>query len=171
LGWRADFEEQMKPRIIPFLFACAICATLSVGFEAGNTVFTTHYETALLEEPQPLAKSVATLPFAASVNITTLQGHWAQVSCTNGSGWIYLGNLAGEKPVENNSIQGLQTSASATTASVAARPLDNVTSQYDDQEGLGQAADDVKWLESQSDAISNSVVITYLKTNKKGEYQ
>jgi hypothetical protein len=161
----------MKPRIVPFLFVCAICAALSVGFEAGKTAFTTHYETALLEEPQPLAKSVATLPFAASVNITSLQGRWAQVSCTNGSGWIYLGNLVEEKPVENNSIRGLQTSASATTASVAARPLDNVTSQYDNQEGLGKASDDLKWLESQSGAVSNAVVVTYLKTNKKGEYQ
>ncbi|HEY1662939.1 MAG TPA: hypothetical protein VGI03_11015 [Verrucomicrobiae bacterium] len=161
----------MKPKVIPILFVCVICATLSVGFEAGKTAFTTHYETALLEEPQPLAKSVATLPFAASVNITALQGHWAQVSSTNGSGWIYLGNLAGTKPFENNSVAGLQTSASATTASVAARPLDNVTAQYDDQEGLGKAADDVKWLESQSDAISNSIVVDYLKANKKGEYQ
>jgi hypothetical protein len=161
----------MKTKMIAFLFACVICATLCGGFEAGKTVYTTHYETALLEEPQPLAKSVATLPFAASVNITSLQGHWAQVTSTNGSGWIYLGNLAEEKPFENNSIQGLQTSASATTASVAARPLDNVTSQYDEQVGLGRAADDVKWLESQSDAISNSVVIDYLQDNKKGEYQ
>ena len=161
----------MRTKFIPFLFICAVCATLSVGFETGTTAYTTHYQTALLEEPQPLAKSAATLPFAASVSITTLQGHWAQVSSANGSGWIYLGNLAAEKPVENNSVQGLQTSASATTASVAARPLDNVTSQYDDQEGLDKAADDVKWLESQSDAISNSVVIDYLKTNKKGEFQ
>lgn len=161
----------MKPRIIPVLFACAICAALSVGFEAGKTAFTTHYQTALLEEPQPLAAPVTNLPFATSVNITTLQGHWAQVSSANGNGWIYVGNLAEEKPVENNSTVGLQTSASATTASVAARPLDNVTTQYAEQEGLGKAADDVKWLESQSDAISNSVVIDYLKTNKKGEYQ
>jgi hypothetical protein len=161
----------MKIKTVPFLFACAICATLSVGFDAGKTAFTTHYETALLEEPQPLAKSLATLPFATGVNITTLQGHWAQVSSTNGSGWIYLGNLAENKPTENNSVQGLQTSASATTASVAARPLDNVTSQYDDQEGLGKAADDMKWLESQSDAISNAVVVDYLQKNKKGEYQ
>jgi hypothetical protein len=162
----------MKIKVIPLFLVCAFCAILTVGFEEGKTAFTKRYETGLLKDPQPLAESVATLPFAAGVKILQLQGKWAQVSADNGGeGWIYLGNLSEEKPAQDHSIQGLQTSASATTASVAARPLDNVTSQYDEQEGLGQAADDVKWLENQSDAISNSVVVDYLKTNKKGEYQ
>jgi hypothetical protein len=161
----------MKTKILPLIIAGCLCAMLGGAFESGKTAFTTHYETALLEEPQPLAKTVAALPFAASVNITALQGRWAQVSSGSSSGWIYLGNLAEEKPVENNSVQGLQTSASATTASVAARPLDDVTSQYDEQEGLGKAVDDVKWLESQSEKITGADVTAYLKANKKGEYQ
>jgi hypothetical protein len=162
----------MKTKVIPLFLVCAFCAFLTVGFDVGKTAFTKRYETGLLKDPQPLAESVATLPFAAGVKILQLQGKWAQVSSDSGDqGWIYLGNLSEEKPAQDHSIQGLQTSASATTASVAARPLDNVTSQYDEQEGLGQAAADVKWLEKQSDAISNSVVVEYLKTNKKGEYQ
>jgi Zn-dependent protease with chaperone function len=32
LGWRADFEKQMKTKIIPFLFVCAVCATLTAGY-------------------------------------------------------------------------------------------------------------------------------------------
>ena len=148
----------MKRKITSLFFAGLLCATLGGGFDAGNTVFTKRYETDLLTNPQPLAGTVATLPFAASVTIVSLQGKWANVSTTNGMGWVYLGNLADEKPAEDNSIQGLQTSASATTASVAARPLDNVTAQYVQQEGLGQAAADMRWLERQSSAIGKAAV-------------
>jgi hypothetical protein len=161
----------MKRKVIPFLFACVLCAMLSLGFESGETAFTKRYQTDLLKDPQPLAESVATLPFATGVKISDLQGKWANVSDGTNSGWIYVGNLAEEKPVEDNSIAGLQTSASATTASVAARPLDNVTSQYADQEGLGAAEADVKWLESQSDKIGKDTVVGFLKKNKKGEFQ
>jgi len=161
----------MKRKITALLFASLLCATLGGGFDAGNTVFTKRYETDLLTDPQPLAGAVATLPFAASVKIISLQGKWANVSATNGTGWIYLGNLADEKPAEDNSIQGLQSSASATTASVAARPLDNVTAQYVQQEGLGQAAADVRWLERQTSAIGKAAVTGYLKANRKGPYQ
>lgn len=161
----------MKTKLFPLIIAGCLCAMIGGAFEAGKTAFTTHYQTALLDEPQPLGNTLATLPFAASVDITNLQGRWAQVSSDGGGGWVYLGNLAEEKPVENNSVQGLQTGASATTASVAARPLDNVTSQYDEQEGLGKAAADLKWLENQSEKITAVNVTAYLKANKKGEYQ
>src|SRR5471032_2787625 len=113
----------MKTKTLPFVVAGCLCATLGAAFEAGKTAFTKHYETALLAEPQPLAKSVATLPFAASVNITALQGHWAQVSNDNAGGWIYLGNLAEEKPEKDNGIRGLSVGASATTVAAASRPL------------------------------------------------
>ncbi|HEX3889935.1 MAG TPA: hypothetical protein VHX90_03700 [Verrucomicrobiae bacterium] len=161
----------MRTKIFPLLFACALCAALTLGFESGKTAFTKRYQTGLLKDPQPLAESIATLPFATGVKISDLQGKWANVSAGTNTGWIYLGNLAEEKPSEDHGIAGLQTSASATTASVAARPLDNVTSQYADQEGLGAAEADVKWLESQSDKIGKETVVGFLKTNKKGEFQ
>jgi hypothetical protein len=160
----------MKTKILPLL-ACGLCATLVVAFEAGKPAFTKHYETTLLEQPQPDAKAIATLPFAASVNVSTLQDRWAQVSCDSGSGWIYLGNLAEEKPQADYGIQGLSTGASATTASVAARPLDNEARNYADQKGLKEAAADVEWLEKHADKINSKVVVEYLKANKKGEYQ
>jgi hypothetical protein len=161
----------MKPKILPLVCACALCATLTLGFESGKTAFTKRYQTDLLQDPQPLAQSVATLPFTTGVKISDLQGKWANVSAGTNTGWIYLGNLAEEKPSEDNGIEGLQTSASATTASVAARPLDNVTSQYADQEGLGAAKADVKWLETQSDKIGKNAVVGFLKKNMKGEFQ
>jgi len=157
-------------RTIPVLLACAM-ALLVVGFEAGKPAFTKRYETAVLKEPQPLAAAVATLPFAASVKITALQGKWASVATTNGPGWVYLGNLAEEKPADDHSIKGLRAAAGDTTASVAARPLDNVTKEYASQKGLNAAADDVQWLEKESAKVDDKVVAEFLKANKKGEYQ
>jgi hypothetical protein len=161
----------MKRKVFPFLIACALCATLTLGFESGKVAFTKHYQTDLLMDPQPLAEAVATIPFATEVQISQLQGKWANVTAGTNAGWIYLGNLAEEKPSEDSGIAGLQTSASATTASVAARPLDNVTSQYANQEGLGAAAADVRWLESESDRIGTNAVMGFLKRNRKGEFQ
>jgi hypothetical protein len=161
----------MKRKIVALIFACAFCAMFTLGFESGKTAFTKRFQTDLLKDPQPLAESVVTLPFATGVKISGLQGKWANVSDGTNSGWIYIGNLAEEKPSEDYGIAGLQTGASATTVSVAARPLDNVTSQYAEQEGLGAAAADVKWLESQSDKIGKNAVAGFLNKNKKGEFQ
>lgn len=158
-------------RKIPILFACLLGATLAVGFDAGKTAFTKHYETALLKDPQPLADSVATLSFATSVKIVELQGKWANVSTTNGTGWIYLGNLSEEKPKEDNSINFLHTSAGETTSAAAIRPLDEEAKQYATQEGLTNAQADVEWMEKQSDAITDAKVVEYLKSNKRGEFQ
>lgn len=161
----------MRTKNFPLLFACAFSAALTLGFEPGKTAFTKRYETALLKDPQPLAESVATLPFATGVNISELQGKWANVSAGTNSGWIYLGNLAEEKPVEDHSIAALQTVASPTTAAAAARPLDNVTAQFAQQEGLGQATNDLQWLDAQSDKIDDKAVTEFLKAKKKGEFQ
>lgn len=161
----------MNRKTISISFIVLLCMTLGVGFDAGKTAYTKHLQTPLLKEPQPLAESVSTLPMATGVKIIALQGNWARVSSGSVGGWIYLGNLAEKKPAVDHSIQGLQLAAGQTTASVAARPLDNVTAQYDSQEGLGDAANDVQWLETQSDAISSTNVIDYLKANKKGEFQ
>jgi hypothetical protein len=167
----------MKTKTILVLLAVAGCATLAVAFEIGKgKAFTKRYETKLLKKPDPLAESAAFLHFSTKVDIIQFQGKWAQVSAatSNGpsEGWIYLGNLAEKKPAQDQSIAALQTDASGTTSSVAARPLDGVTRGYVEQEaGLAQAADDLKWLEEQSAAISNPVITDYLKANKKGEYQ
>lgn len=158
-------------RKIPILFACALGALLAVGFDTDKTAFTKHYQTTLLKDPQPLADTVATLPFATGVKITAIQGKWANVSANGNAGWIYLGNLSEDKPAEDNSIKFLRTSASDTTASVAARPLSETAQEYAQQEGLGQAEADVKWMEQQSDAITDANVVEYMKANKKGEFQ
>jgi len=161
----------MKPRTIPLLIAGLLAATLVVGFETGKTAFTKRYETAVLKDPQPMADTIATLPFSTKVKIGVLQGKWAAITTTNGPGWVYVGNLSEEKPFEDKSVSGLRASAGETTASVAARPLDDVTKDYANQKGLNASADDVLWLEALSDKVDDKAVTEYLKANKKGEYQ
>jgi|GEM_PF-1241804 len=158
-------------RINLIFFACSLGALLVTGFEAGKPAFTKRYETAVLKDPQPMAESIATLPYAAEVKVTGLQGKWANVSTTNGAGWIYLGNLAEEKPAADHSVDWLRASANETTASVAARPLDEVTKEYAGQKGMTSAADDLQWLQAQSDKLDKKTVTDYLKASRKGEYQ
>jgi len=158
-------------RKIPILFACSLGAILAAGFETGKPAFTKHYQTTLLKEPQPLADTVATLPFATSVQITAFQGKWASVSTGTNAGWIYLGNLSEEKPAEDHSIAGLRVNAGETTTAAAARPLSETAHEYAQQENLGQAEADVKWMEQQSDAITSAKIVEYMKTSKKGEFQ
>jgi len=158
-------------RTIPILLLCPLGVLLLAGFEAGKPAFTKKFETAVLKDPRPMAESIATLPYAAPVKITGLQGKWANVSTANGPGWIYLGNLSEEKPAADHSVDWLRAGANETTASVAARPLDNVTKEYASQNGMTSAADDLQWLQTESDKIDKKTVQDYLKTNKKGEYQ
>jgi hypothetical protein len=42
---------------------------------------------------------------------------------------------------------------------------------YAQRKGLGQAAEDIKWLEAQSDAITADDVQGFLEQQRKGEYQ
>src|SRR5207248_584983 len=109
-------------RIIPIFLGCLLGALLVSGFEAGKPAFTKRYETAVLKDQQPAADTIATLPYAAAVKISALQGKWANVSTTNGAGWIYLGNLSDQKPAQDHSVDLLRAGADETTASVAARP-------------------------------------------------
>ena len=161
----------MKPRSIPLIVAGLLGAALVVGFEAGKPAYTKRYETAVLKEPQAMADTIATLPFSTKVKIESLQGKWASVTTTNGAGWIYQGNLSEDKPFEDTSIKGLHAAAGDTTASVAARPLDEVTKDYANQKGLNAAANDILWLEATTDKIDDKAVTQYLKDGKKGEYQ
>jgi len=156
---------------IPITLIGSLAALLVVGFEAGKTAYTKHYETAVLKDPQPMAPSIATLPYAVQVKITSLQGRWANITTTNGDGWIYLGNLSEDKPAADHSVDWLRASADETTASVAARPLDNVTKEYAGQKGMNSAADDLQWLQTQGDKLDKKTVADYLKASRKGEYQ
>ncbi|HZP60604.1 MAG TPA: hypothetical protein VFB27_09805, partial [Opitutaceae bacterium] len=61
--------------------------------------------------------------------------------------------------------------ASDTTASVAARPLDEVAKNYGEKKGLGEAKADVEWVEQQSAQVTNAQVTEYLQAKKLGEYQ
>ncbi len=162
----------MKTKRAPLLLALASGMVLTVAFDVGKSAYTKRYETGLLKEPQAMAEAVGKLAFATEVKVDELSGKWAKVTANKTNhGWIYLGNLVVEKPHKVEGTDGLQTGADKTTANVAARPLGEVTTAYCQQSNLADALADMKWLEAQSDTVSNAVVVTYLKASKRGEYQ
>jgi hypothetical protein len=148
------------------LFASALLA-----YDVGDKAYTKKLETALLDEPKPLAHPVAKISFAAELNIEQVNGGWLLVSAGDNRGWIFAGNVAGKKPSEDRKMDFLPSSASETTASIAARPLNEVAKNYGEQKGLGEARADVDWLRQQSAQVNDAAVVEYLQAKKLGEYQ
>jgi hypothetical protein len=146
-------------------------ATLSAAFTAGGAAYTKRVETALLAEPKVLAPTVARVPYGKKLKVEEVQGAWLRVSNGRKAGWVFAGNLADAKPSETRGIDGLPLAASETSASTAARPLTPVSEEYSERHGLTDAADDLNWLREQLGGISDEDVQTFLREQKKGEFQ
>ena len=67
-------------------------------FRKGQNVWSKHVETNLLAEPGPLAGTQATVGFAEKLSIKEVQGAWLRVKSRDGEGWVFQGNVSGEKP-------------------------------------------------------------------------
>jgi hypothetical protein len=105
------------------------------------------------------------------VKVDQVQGAWLQVSDGPVTGWVFDGNLASAMPPEIKGTDGLPLSASQTTATAAARPLTPEAEAYATRRNLGQARNDLNWLQSQCKSITEADVTAYLQAQKKGEYQ
>jgi hypothetical protein len=162
----------MKPSVPALILALAsTTATALAGLTAGGAAFTKRVETALLAEPKLAAETVARLPYAREVKVQEVRGPWVRVSAGKTNGWVFAGNLAEAKPSETRGLDGLPLEAADTSATAAARPLAPTAVDYAERKGLGQAAEDIKWLEQQSDALTDADVQAFLQQQKKGEYQ
>jgi hypothetical protein len=148
-----------------------LSASALLAYDVGDTAYTKKLETNLLEEPKALAKPVAKIDFAVELNVEKVNGVWLFVSAGDNRGWIFAGNVAEKKPSGDHKTDFLPSSASDTTASIAARPLDDVAKNYGEQKGLGEAKEDVEWVEQQSAQVDDAAVTEYLQTKKLGEYQ
>lgn len=144
---------------------------LSAAFAPNGEAFTKRVETALLAEPNLMAKPVAKIAYAQTLKVETVKGAWVKVSDGKNAGWVFAGNLAEEKPSETKGLDGLPVAASETTAAAAARPLMPVSQEYSSRRGLGKAADDLTWLNQQAAALKPEDVKAFLQEKKKGEYQ
>ena len=148
-----------------------LSASALLAYDVGDKAYTKKLETRLLEEPKALAKPVAKIDFAAELNVEQVNGAWLLVSAGDNRGWVFAGNVAEKKPSKDLKTDFLPSSASETTASIAARPLAEVAKNYGDQKGLGEAKADVEWVEQQSAQVNGAAVTAYLQSKKLGEYK
>lgn len=161
-----------KNRLRPALLAGLFCTTALLAYEAGGFAYTKRTETKLLTEPKPLAAAAATLARGRKVQIEEVRGAWLRVSDGPKAGWVFAGNLAAEKPAEvAGLLDGAPLAASKTTATAAARPLDEAATAYATGNNLAAAQEDLEWLIAACAAIPDEDVDTYLQDNKRGEYQ
>lgn len=155
------------------LLAALLTASALYAYEAGGFAYTKRVETKLLAEPKPLAEAADKLPFGRRVKIEEIQGAWLRVSDGPASGWVFAGNLTDTKPAEvKGLLDGAPVAASQTTATAAARPLDEAALQYAaGQQNLASARDDLEWLVTACADITTEEVEAYLQEKKRGEYQ
>ena len=151
----------------------ALMATLPLpaALSAGGTAYTKRLETSLLAEPAALAATVGKLPAGRPVKIAEVRGAWLRVSDGAATGWVFGGNLSETQPAAGKGLGSKGLSASATTATAAARPLTPAADDYAARRNLTHARDDFNWLLAQCRAFTPAAVDTYLREQKKGEYQ
>ena len=161
------------PLRTPVLLAGLICATALLAYEAGGSAYTKRFETKLLAEPKPLAEASGKLALGRKVKIEEIKGAWLRVSDGPTAGWVFAGNLTDTKPAEVTGVlDGAPIAASQTTATAAARPLDEAAAQYAASQNLSAtAASDLDWLITTCAAFKPEDVESYLQEKKRGEYQ
>ncbi len=157
----------------PALLAGLFCATTLLAYEAGGFAYTKRTETKLLAEPKPLAAATASLGYGRKVKVEEVRGAWLRVSDGPKAGWVFAGNLGETKPAEiAGLLDGAPVAASQTTATAAARPLDDAADKYAaGRQNLAGAKEDLEWLVTACAGIKPEDVDAYLQEKKRGEYQ
>jgi hypothetical protein len=143
----------------------------SAELKKGKKVWSKHYETVLLTEPRPMAPASATVGFAEKLSIREVRGTWLRVKSDEGKGWVFLGNVATEKPSRTPGAGFTTVEASQTDTVAAARPLSPAAEGYAERRGEEGAQSDIKWLDEQADAITHNDLIVFMHEKQLGEYQ
>lgn len=161
-----------KPTLTAVLLTSLFTASALFAYEAGGFAYTKRVETKLLAEPRPMAEVTGKLAYGQKLQVEEVKGPWLRVSDGPTSGWVFSGNLSETKLAEVKGLDDLGLSASKTTATAAARPLDDAAMKYaSSQQNLASAQEDLAWMINACSAVTHEEVETYLETNKKGEYQ
>lgn len=167
----------MKPfplltRLGPVALLLSAGLPLPAALTAGGIAYTKRLETKLLTAPTPLAAASGTLAFGKEVKVEQVQGAWLRVSEGPASGWVFAGNLTATKPAEvKGLLDGAPLAASKTTATAAARPLDEAALQYASAQNIASAQGDLEWMITACAAITDEEIAAYLQQKKRGEYQ
>lgn len=149
----------------------AVATTALAAPKQGATVYSKRNEMKLLIEPKPLAATAATAGFAEALKVSEIRGTWLNVTGTHGSGWVFAGLIAEEKPNAEKTAGVASVDASSTTTAAAARPLSPEAEQYAQRHNKADAGKDVDWVEAEAHKVAPPIVNAYMKENKKGEYQ
>ena len=160
-----------KPLSRILLLAGCLAVSAYAAFEVGGFAYAKRLETKLLAEPKPFAATTGSIAFGHQVKVEQVQGAWLRVSEGAMAGWVFNGNLSATKPDEGAKLDGIALLASKTTATAAARPLDETVVKYAEQRDLHQAGDDLEWMQQAAAAITTEDVDRFLQDSKKGEYQ
>jgi hypothetical protein len=166
----------MTPRPVPrpWRIAALLLATAAVAeaaFSVGGTAYTKRFKTTLLAEPSPLAASAGDVGYARKFSVKEVRGNWVLVSDSSAKGWVFVGNLTETKPAEVTGLDKLGLSASTTTATAAARPLTPAANDFAERRNLGDARNDLNWLDAECHKITPADVNHFMQEKKKGEYQ
>jgi hypothetical protein len=155
--------------LLALLLASAAPATAALT--AGSTAYTKRFETSLLAEPSPLATVNGKIRFASKLKVKEARGAWLRVSDGTTTGWVFAGNVSETKPDDSSGADKLGLAASTTTATAAARPLTPAASDYADRRNLGDARNDLNWLDAECHKLTSNEVNHFLQEKKKGEFQ
>lgn len=167
----------MKRKTPLRVFAATILAgTLTMAAvaapKAGGTVYTKRHSTPLYSEAKK-SDVVATLGFGEALNVTEVSssGMWLHVAAGGKNGWVFAALTVDERPRDEKTNAIGTLNASETMTSAAARPISAEATGYAERHGLVNAGKDVDWVEDEAHKVSVEIVDSYLKENKKGEYQ
>jgi hypothetical protein len=143
----------------------------AAAFKAGDKVWSKQRETRLLAEPKPLAALQATVGFAEKLKVKEVQGAWLLVKGDKVEGWVFQGNIAGEKPQNAPSVGLTQVTASQTDTVAAARPLAPAAQGYAQRHGAANAESDIDWVDLKATMINREVIVVWMINQQLGEYQ
>ena len=141
--------------------------------KAGDTVYSLHAGTPLYPEAKKSDTPTGTVGFAEALKIQTVNpnGMWLNVSAGGKTGWVFKAMIAEKQPVAEKTTGVASVDASSTTTAAAARPLSPEAEQYAQRHNQVNAGKDVDWVEAEAHKVTKPIVDSYMKENKKGEYQ
>lgn len=153
--------------------AGALTTTGLAAPKAGDTVYSLHNGTPLYPEAKKSDAVAATVGFAEALKIqsVTPSGMWLNVSAGGKTGWIFKAMIAEKQPEPEKTTGVASVDASSTTTAAAARPLSEEATQYAVRHNLVDAGKDVDWAGDEAHKVTKPIVDSYMKENKKGEYQ
>jgi hypothetical protein len=147
------------------MISVAIC----IAAEMGRICYTKHKHTDLLSQPDHDSGAVAAVSWGTRMKVIQEQGRWLKVNAGDNEGWIFMGNVSFDPPIEDNKSDFLPT-ASDTGAAVAARPLDDTAKEYASRHDDGNAVNDIQWMEREAAQVKRADLDTYQRANHVGEY-